>query len=520
MESTVSLAKLVLPTQIKRRYDPDAAAYIANVEAADGQSLEQGVKDAITDFVVECKTTGIWNSIKSCCLLCGARTIAGATVPLKGNAPILTSFVGNYSRENGLRRTSGSYSFNRNNNADPQNSKHIAVYPTSIDYGSSDSNFRAIIGSVTISGSTFITVNSLGLAARANTSTNLVSNQPVFANSLIGISIFNDSQSQLSYSNNLSILNISTTTPANSDLLLFSGAGVSPSAGRVAFYSVGESLNLQILNNLIKTLRQKILRTLSTYSVIDNDALNYIKRVETADDFVLENSVKQAIDNFILGLKNDNTWSAIKASCIMCGARTINGALVPLVGLPPINFNFTHDDSYIRSLGLIGINNGFRFLDSRRRNDEDPQNNNHRAVYKSVAGMIANVYIGSSNTDGQDSIGARGQLPNVLMAASRLAVNGTIDTPQNFNTQVGLIAIARNNNLNYEVVGGGSATTISATSLTPSSSNIAIFARPGGGSNSNIAARLSFYSIGEYLNLSTLNSRVATLMTALSNAGI
>ena len=40
--------------------DSDVRAYIAAVEAADTQPLEQGVKDAYRDFIVGCKSDGIW----------------------------------------------------------------------------------------------------------------------------------------------------------------------------------------------------------------------------------------------------------------------------------------------------------------------------------------------------------------------------------------------------------------------------------------------------------------------------
>ena len=85
-------------------YDPDAAAYIAAVEAADGQALETGVKDAINAFVLGCKADGIWNAIKASCILAGARTLAGALVPLVGAAPSQVGAAGgwNYTRKTGL----------------------------------------------------------------------------------------------------------------------------------------------------------------------------------------------------------------------------------------------------------------------------------------------------------------------------------------------------------------------------------------------------------------------------------
>jgi hypothetical protein len=67
--------------------DSDAAAYIAAVEAADGQALETATRTAIDSFVKGCKNDGIWNAIKASCILAGARTLAGALVPLVGTAP-------------------------------------------------------------------------------------------------------------------------------------------------------------------------------------------------------------------------------------------------------------------------------------------------------------------------------------------------------------------------------------------------------------------------------------------------
>jgi hypothetical protein len=66
--------------------DADAAAYIAAVEAADGQALEAGVRWNIDQFVRGCKADGIWTAIKASCILSGARTLSGALVPLVGSA--------------------------------------------------------------------------------------------------------------------------------------------------------------------------------------------------------------------------------------------------------------------------------------------------------------------------------------------------------------------------------------------------------------------------------------------------
>jgi hypothetical protein len=62
----------------------------------------------------------------------------------------------------------------------------------------------------------------------------------------------------------------------------------------------------------------------------DADALDYLARVKTADGAGVEQGVAMAVDGFVKGCKADGIWDAIKASCIMAGARTLTGALVPL----------------------------------------------------------------------------------------------------------------------------------------------------------------------------------------------
>ena len=84
-------------------YDTDAGNYIQAVEAADGQVLEGATRQAINNFVMGCKNSGVWDSAAQILLLSGARTLTGALVPLKGPAPTNNNFVsGNYNRKTGL----------------------------------------------------------------------------------------------------------------------------------------------------------------------------------------------------------------------------------------------------------------------------------------------------------------------------------------------------------------------------------------------------------------------------------
>jgi hypothetical protein len=98
-------------------------------------------------------------------------------------------------------------------------------------------------------------------------------------------------------------------------------------------------------------MNPRLLRPLATF---DPDAAAYLRAVEAADGQALETPVKRAVDDFFRGTKADGIWDAIKASCILCGARTLAGALVPLVGTAPTNNNFV-DADYNRETGLSGM---------------------------------------------------------------------------------------------------------------------------------------------------------------------
>jgi hypothetical protein len=67
----------------------------------------------------------------------------------------------------------------------------------------------------------------------------------------------------------------------------------------------------------------------------------------------LEIGVQSAYNDFVVGCKADGIWDAIKASCILAGARTLSGSLTPLKGAAPTNFNFVSGD-YNRKTGLVG----------------------------------------------------------------------------------------------------------------------------------------------------------------------
>ena len=235
----------------------------------------------------------------------------------------------------------------------------------------------------------------------------------------------------------------------------------------------------------------------------DFNAATYIDAVESADGQLLEPGVKDAINSFVLGCKNDGIWDAIKASCILAGARTLNGALVPLVGTAPTNNNFVAGD-YDRETGLKG-NGSTKYLNSNRNNNADPQNSNHNAVYVNTAG--SNIYMGSPSASGG---------PNALAVSLTRNRNFAIGTGL---SGTGFGGMSRDAASNYVVRSAGVSTVQSVSSTTAEAGNILVFCRGTVASlNAFTGARLAFYSIGESLDLALLDTRVTTLINAIGAA--
>ena len=129
-------------------YDPDALIYINAIEVLDGQSLEEGVKTAYNNFVIGCKTDGIWSSIKSSCILAGARTLSGALTPLVGNAPTNIGFITtDYSRKQGLTGDKSSY-LNTNYSGHIANNQHLIIQKTSNN--TNNGSYSALAGVNTV----------------------------------------------------------------------------------------------------------------------------------------------------------------------------------------------------------------------------------------------------------------------------------------------------------------------------------------------------------------------------------
>jgi hypothetical protein len=234
--------------------DPDAAIYVAAVEAADGQSLETATKVAIHSFVKGCKADGIWPAIKSSCILSGARTLAGALIPLAGPAPTNVSnlFVADdYNRKTGLKGngTTKYLNTNRTNESDPATSKHLVVYQTETE---TRDTTRGAIGVIT---NCELITTATARFFRANDNQAGLSGLSTFAAGTWGVERSGSNANSYFYGGTLYVgTQVQSSFPTGNMLIFARDLGGNRSDGRIAFYSIGTSLLLSALNTRLVAL--------------------------------------------------------------------------------------------------------------------------------------------------------------------------------------------------------------------------------------------------------------------------
>ena len=258
----------------------------------------------------------------------------------------------------------------------------------------------------------------------------------------------------------------------------------------------------------------------------DRDAIGYLRAVEEADGAYLETSVKIAINNLVSGLKADNLWESMASTCLLCGPRTLAGALVPLRGDAPTSYGFVEGD--FDRVGLTG--DGTSYLDSNRLDTADPTNDRHIATYVTTAGTLGiRAYIESFDLTGGATITTATGLreadsPGNPATCSSQPVNpGTF--PYDYispSKQTGFYAASRNNSSNFNYRYNGTSGQIARTAASvANASTYYVFAS---GRYDTVVpylttnAKLAFYSIGSSVDLSKLDSHISSYVTAIGAA--
>ena len=207
----------------------------------------------------------LWDSIKTACVMAGWDGLDGALTVLKGtDVPTNNNFEeDDYSRTDGLKGD-GSTKYldsGRDNTDDPQDDKHLAIY-LSEDRDTS-SGFGAYIGSTWSSGtdgaSHLGTDNGVYRFFRVNNTLVSSDNADRFAYDNAMTGFYGASRSistdvDLRYNGvNVNSTDDSSTRDSGA-ITVFGRGGTDLSDPRIAFYSIGESLDLAALDTLITQL--------------------------------------------------------------------------------------------------------------------------------------------------------------------------------------------------------------------------------------------------------------------------
>ena len=249
----------------------------------------------------------------------------------------------------------------------------------------------------------------------------------------------------------------------------------------------------------------------------DADAIDYLTRMATADGAGVEVGVATAVDAFFKALKADGLFDAIKASCILCGARTITGALVPLAGPAPSAEGGWASGDYSRTTGLSGDGNAL-YLDSNYLDNADGEDDNHRAAYHSTITLPGGV-IGVRQDDGITPFSGTHiyQQQSNMLGRNRSVSFSTHST--NNNTASTFSGISRQSSSEYTFRSYGTSDVVSQNSdVSARAINVRVFGRGHDLVQNLFDGSIAFYSIGASVDLEALDTAVSNLVTAIGNA--
>jgi len=451
-------------------------------------------------------------------VMAGWDSLAGALTPLVGAAPTNSGFIATDYDRGGIGITGDGTSYlnsNRANNADPQNDKHISIYLTgsldiasfpigdSTNTGRSDIYFSTSDTTIRINGSG-------GLAVRPNPTSGLVAGTRSASDSFDTI-VSGTVASQAGVSETPSSNNIAVFARNNSGTV----DGVTTST--LAFYSIGSATDLALLDARVSTLMAD-LRAIEETG-FDRDALAYIRAVEEADGAYLETDVKVAINNLVSGLKAEGLWESMASTCLLCGPRTLAGALVPLRGDAPTAYGGWASGDYDRATGLTGDPTASLYLDSNFPADSTDDDDHHIAVYVANGDPSSHVDIGYSGVTSYSQILSNASNNLILYYLGRNSIAySPSGTGQGDTT--GLIGLTSDSGSSFDFRFNqttGTATASASQSL--ETLNYFVFAR------NNIEtpdvysqSKLSFYSAGSSLDLAKLDTHVSAYVTAIGAA--
>jgi hypothetical protein len=245
-------------------------------------------------------------------------------------------------------------------------------------------------------------------------------------------------------------------------------------------------------------------RASGTNVASDADARAYIESVRLADGQYMEPAVQLAVNDFVAGCKTDGIWSAITGAALLMGARTLSGALTPLVGGAITNNGAFVSGDYNRKAGLAG--NGSNYL--RPSTSAGPTEVNSSMSVYSTTGQFDLRFIAGWNSS------------NCLATLTAKSARSSSSTAHSFSNQNGVqfAGFSRSASGSFFARNGG--VTDTANIVAGGSGALGQFGVFALGNNTNLISthRIAFYHCGLPLDLALLDSRVTALYNAIGTA--
>jgi hypothetical protein len=246
----------------------------------------------------------------------------------------------------------------------------------------------------------------------------------------------------------------------------------------------------------------------------DIDYLNWYARVLTAGSSISSQN-QVTLNKFFVDLKKNNLWNSITQANILCGVSSLSGALIPIKGATPVNNGFvTGDYNIINGLNSGSLNNKWldtTVLENSFSSNPDSVGRHFFVASSSLTSPTAtNKYLLGSATLGGSRIyspAIGGSLSVQLNAGS--TVTGLVPT---FGTSAQRIAMSRQNGTLNRYYNGTSTSSANTAGTITTANTIGIFGAP---SQSRYETIMQFYSFGYYADLTTLDSVVSSMISAI-----
>jgi hypothetical protein len=480
-------------------YDIDSTSWFTAVAAADDEQLSNELKDAVDAFVVGTKADGTWDKIESLGFLAGPKTLAGALVPVKGTAPTNVGFRENidsdYENVTLLMRMNG-----------PSGST-----TSFIDEGI----FRAPLASS--AGALSTAEFKYGRSAYdITTSSQFLS----FANRSYYHVVNGNEYTIESWFRTRQVGRLSYLMRHQHTSGFTSGGWVVAltTDGYVFFqYATGSG---EFLSTIDVGAPQVTVNTWHHVAVSYDGTLHRVFLDGVLVGSINETTVGAAAnESLFVGRDPSNTttrwWDGfIDSIRITRGVARYTTAFTP----PTEEFGGGQSDHY--QFAGLRSNGNDQYLNSNRAGNADPQDDASVSIYISSLHQSKasfGSYIGAGGTGtGATSLNRSGSDQNWSGHGARLQSStfnsfGSEPAPNRF------FGVSRNVAGSFAARNGGTNTTISVASQTPTTDDLLVFAR-GSGSNvdqSHANTRLSMYAIGKDLDLADLDTRATTLFNAI-----